>query len=675
MKMGPKTVMWRAAALAVVCTTPVHAAMSLEKGPNPIRKIVTLLQGLRQEVEVEAARDKQMFDKAMCFCKKNEERTVAEIEDSEQRIASLEATIKELAGSNAQLKAEIAELDSEIAEDTKSVSEATAVRKEEASQYLSEATDLKQNIAALDTAIPALRKGLSGGAFIETLKPALMRAAQAAVSSDRDQIMSLLQGKTGSPDQILGILENMRDNMKDNLAKSTQEEESAISTYENLMDGKNAELKAATTEASEKKGRVAAQVQKKADSEGDLEDTREALQKAQDFIANLRKSCKDKETEYAANEKLRQEEITGIQDTIGILNDDDALRTFDKTLQAPAAFVQTRSVQMRKIRAVGAASSFVQTSATAQAAKFDKLKAMVNRMVATLGDDQKQDDKQLAWCQSETEAVANQLQSVKNDVTSHTQKMEEVRNEAKLALEEITTLKKEVADMNGEVQEATNERKQQRALFTQTMAEMNLASSLLQKAAERMKQVYAAKEEAPEAALVQSESETADMLGLSFVQLQVNDPAQKKTGKGLGIVALLVKLREEVSAEQAEKTRDEQEQQKDYEQFMADSSAALETKNRDITNKSAARGRLEEVLNAVKKKKKESVEEQAVMEKKDASVKQNCAFIMENHEARKEARANEIEGLKKAVAVLSGADYGAAPAAPAATSFLQRGLH
>lgn len=92
-------------------------------------------------------------------------------------------------------------------------------------------------------------------------------------------------------------------------------------------------------------------------------------------------------------------------------------------------------------------------------------------------------------------------------------------------------------------------------------------------------EVYAAKQPAPEeAALVQSESETADMLGLSFVQLRSSDPAQKKTAKGLGIVAMLVQLRDDIGGEQAEKTRDEQEQQKDYEQFMKDASVLCQSK-------------------------------------------------------------------------------------------------
>jgi len=35
----------------------------------------------------------------------------------------------------------------------------------------------------------------------------------------------------------------------------------------------------------------------------------------------------------------------------------------------------------------------------------------------------------------------------------------------------------------------------------------------------------------------------------------------------------------------------------------------------------------------------------------------DCDWLLEKYDIRKEARAGEIEALKKAVAVLSGADY------------------
>merc|ERR1719473_299549 len=129
---------------------------------------------------------------------------------------------------------------------------------------------------------------------------------------------------------------------------------------------------------------------------------------------------------------------------------------------------------------------------------------------------------------------------------------------------------------------------------------------------------------------------------------------------------MIDKLRNDISAEQAEKERDNQEQTKDYEEFMRDSKDSRQIKKEDITNKSAAKGRAEEVLNAIKKKKNEALTEQGTILQKVEAVHANCNFIMENHGARQEARTNEIDGLKKSLAVLAGAggtSYGATPVA------------
>ena len=55
--------------------------------------------------------------------------------------------------------------------------------------------------------------------------------------------------------------------------------------------------------------------------------------------ANLRTSCKNKEQEFEANEKLRLEEINAIQDTIKILNDDDSLYLFKKVYSAQSSIL------------------------------------------------------------------------------------------------------------------------------------------------------------------------------------------------------------------------------------------------------------------------------------------------------------------------------------------------
>lgn len=86
------------------------AFMPLALGVNPIRKVVNMLQALREEAEKEGEMDKKMFDKAMCLCKDIDAKTVADIEENESRVTTLTSEIKELAGSNAQLASEIKEL-------------------------------------------------------------------------------------------------------------------------------------------------------------------------------------------------------------------------------------------------------------------------------------------------------------------------------------------------------------------------------------------------------------------------------------------------------------------------------------------------------------------------------------------------------------------------------------
>merc|ERR1719197_1477751 len=72
----------------------------------------------------------------------------------------------------------------------------------------------------------------------------------------------------------------------------------------------------------------------------ELSDAEESLVEDKKFLAELEKGCATKEKEWAEICKIRQEEILALSDTIKILNDDDALELFKKTLPGAASFVQ-----------------------------------------------------------------------------------------------------------------------------------------------------------------------------------------------------------------------------------------------------------------------------------------------------------------------------------------------
>merc|ERR1712151_1261673 len=75
----------------------------------------------------------------------------------------------------------------------------------------------------------------------------------------------------------------------------------------------------------------------------DLSETEAALLEDQKFLADLKKSCATKTAEWEERSKTRSEELVALADTIKLLNDDDALELFKKTLPSAASFVQVRS--------------------------------------------------------------------------------------------------------------------------------------------------------------------------------------------------------------------------------------------------------------------------------------------------------------------------------------------
>merc|ERR1712232_417985 len=98
----------------------------------------------------------------------------------------------------------------------------------------------------------------------------------------------------------------------------------------------------------------------------DLGDTAEALVEDKKFLADLEKNCATKQEEWATIVKTRNEELLALADTIKILNDDDALELFKKTLPGSASFMQLtvssttlRSKALAVIRAAQHSPKFV----------------------------------------------------------------------------------------------------------------------------------------------------------------------------------------------------------------------------------------------------------------------------------------------------------------------------
>merc|ERR1712060_63636 len=107
-----------------------------------------------------------------------------------------------------------------------------------------------------------------------------------------------------------------------------------------LMAAKTKEINALTASIEKKLTKVGELSVSITEMKNELGDTAEALIADKEFLANLDKDCATKTAEWEVIVKTRQEELVALADTIKVLNDDDALELFKKTLPSAASFLQ-----------------------------------------------------------------------------------------------------------------------------------------------------------------------------------------------------------------------------------------------------------------------------------------------------------------------------------------------
>merc|ERR1719238_2514061 len=113
----------------------------------------------------------------------------------------------------------------------------------------------------------------------------------------------------------------------------------------------------------------------------------------------------------------------------------------------------------------------------------------------------------------------------------------------------------------------------------------------------------------------------------------------------------------DAKAMEAEAIRSEEDAQKAYEDFVKETNASIEAKSKDMVNKKETKAKAEAAL-AEAQENLESVNlELEQLGNYKAELHTSCDFVMKNFEIRQTARDEEIEALKQAKAILSGAKF------------------
>jgi len=426
----------------------------------------------------------------------------------------------------------------------------------------------------------------------------------------------------------------------------------------------------------------------------DLDDTANALAEDKKFLAELEKGCATKEAEWDERCKIRADELLALSDTIKILNDDDALDLFKKTLPTPS-FIQvqdsSKALRRRALVVLQAARGskkgpqprldFIALALRDQnSGTFDKVIGMIDEMVAILAEEQTADDDKKAYCEAELDKTEDSKKSLERKVDDLGAALEDTKGMIATLTEEIAALVDGIKALDKSVAEATENRKAENVAYKELMAADTAAEQLLSMAGNRLAKFYTPKLYVPppktelsaeQRIAVNMGSEAAPTEPPMLAQIKQHEVgsvapppppetwgAYKKKGEEHGgVVAMLNMLKADLEKEMQSATVDEKDAQAEYETMMADSAEKRTTDSKALADKESAKADLESKALKLKEEETATMKEVLAAAETLKNLHLECDWLVSNFEVRKEARAGEVDALKKAKAVLSGADY------------------
>merc|ERR1719324_956135 len=661
---------------------------------------------MQKKVEAEGVKEEELFEKFMCYCKNGAATLGKSISDAETKIPQLESSIKQASEMKAQLEEDIKNHQNDRAAAKAAMAKATAIREKEAAAFAKEHAEATANIEAAKKATAAISKGMAGG-FLQTSAAAVLRKmvlSEDLSDNQRDMLTSFLAEGSGASTgyapasgEIVGILKQLTDTMEKDMGEALEAEEKAKAEYEALMEAKQKEVDALTKAIEEKLKRVGELGVELVNLKEDLDDTATSLGEDKKFLADLEKNCELKKKEWAERCKMRQMEITALAETIKILNDDDALELFKKTIpsasllqgQVTAKDVQQRALQaLQSFRKAGGLRDhkldFIALALRGKSVDFTKVIKMIDDMVVLLGKEQADDDAKKEWCTVQFDQMDDKKKALERSISGLEKSIEEDKEAVETLKGEIEALEEGIVNLDKDVTQATEQRKEENTEYVAELAANTAAVELIKFAKNRMNKFYNPKlyKPPPKRELTEEERITLNMggtlaptnppggiagTGIGLAQQghgaapppppEADFSSGKKSEEAGGVMAMMDGLVKELDTEMTEAELEEKDAQEDYETLMKDSADKRAEDSKSITDKEAAKAEMETQLQAFKDEMSSNNDELTATKEYINTLHVDCDFLLEYYDKRKEARAGEIDAIGKAKAVLSGADY------------------
>jgi hypothetical protein len=648
-----------------------------------------MLQMITKKVESEGKEADKLHDQFMCECSKTQASLADQIATGEASGSDQAAALEAGKAHQAQMTQDIVDAKNARAAAKEAIATSTAIREKEAKAFSAAKADSEANIAAMSKALDAIHKGV-GASFIQSdaakVLGQLVQNKQDLFSDNREEVEDFLQNgvKSEFSGEIIGVLDQLKETMSKDLADAEATEKDAIATYNEFVAAKNREFETLQASIESKMARLGELGVANSQLSNSGGDTGSSVAADKKTLAELKADCEQRQNAYEAEKKSRVEELAALADTVKMLNDDDALDLFKKALPSGSSFVQMTSrdsvVRTHVMSMVKAAQhkhskstqlDFIALALRGKKVGFDKVVALIDKMVNQLMGEQVNDDARKQYCLKEFDEADDEKKVLQRKVHDAETAIMDAKESIQTLTEEISSTQAAIVENDKFVEEATAQRQEENAAYKTLMTENTAALELIKMAKNRMNKFYnpSLYVAPPKRELSREDRIAVNMGGTApptpapggiagtgiMAFIQVHD--QKKGEEANGVIAMMDLLLKDLEGQMTVAETDEKNAQEDYTKAIFDAKEKRTADSKLLAEKVSAKAEADAALEKHTEDKTGFSKELLANGEYIASLHADCDWLLEHFDQRKEARNDEIDAMKKAKDVLNGADY------------------
>jgi len=453
--------------------------------------------------------------------------------------------------------------------------------------------------------------------------------------------------------EILGMLKAMLDGMMTDLAQAQKAELEALISFNKLKAQKGDEVKMDVECIKTYEEKISVCVAGIADAKKDLEGTKKALSADEKLLAETKKMCAQAEEEYKVRVAARNEELKAINETIKFLTGDEARALFESTLSffqvgmgRTATLSRKRKVQAAISRIMGVARkhknlALLSLAMTTNLDAFTEVKAKMDAMVAELQAQQKAEDEKHDTCKHDIDSTEDSIKEAEWQKKNIEATKLELENTIETLTNDIQSLKDTVAEAEQALKKAGEERKAENQVFQKGVSDQRATAAILKKAKARMAKFYS------KGALLQH--------GVAPPPEKSFSGNYQKSGGAGGVLQMLADIISDAEKAEAELMVDEQHDQEAYATYAAETTEAIESDRQLIMDKEDAMAKAKAELSETEEKLLFKETELEKYQDLLNNLHAECDYVIKYFKVRQAARTEEMESIKEAKAILSGA--------------------